>query len=129
MWYWKRLAIPTWDTETIKAWKSKGLSTESLKPPTTPGQSLAVRPKWIHNLKIAVKLKGSCLKQYKATFTHRNLLSLFIVSELDTCSRDLNLNLWWRSNKWIEWYCNSSKWKNFLYGRGVKSLSVKIKLY
>ena len=37
-----------------------------------------------------VEFKGSCLKQNKVTFTPRNLVTLSIVYELDTWSRDLN---------------------------------------
>lgn len=37
-----------------------------------------------------VEFKGRCLKQNKVTFTPRNLVTLSIVYELDTWSRDLN---------------------------------------
>ena len=36
------------------------------------------------------EFSGSCLKQDKAAFTHRNEVNFFIVYELDTGSRDLN---------------------------------------
>ena len=36
------------------------------------------------------EFKGRCLKQNKVTFTARNLVTLSIVYELDTWSRDLN---------------------------------------
>ena len=61
-----------------------------IKPPTALGNSLASKCKWFHNSKIAVELKGSCLKPEKAILSHRNVVNLFIVYELDTCSRDLN---------------------------------------
>ena len=32
------------------------------------------------------------MKQNKPTFTHRNIINLFIVDELETWSRDLNTN-------------------------------------
>ena len=41
--------MPTGDTETIVAWKSKALLEETIKPPTTPGNSIAPKLKWIHN--------------------------------------------------------------------------------
>ena len=79
--------MPTGDTETIVAWKSKALLEETIKPPATPGNSIAPKPKWIHNL-IAVECKGTCFKQDNTTFTHRNFLNLLIVYELDLWSRD-----------------------------------------
>ena len=39
----------TWYTETIIVGKSKGLSDESIKSPTTSLNSLAQKLKWIHN--------------------------------------------------------------------------------
>ena len=53
----KAFRIPTGDIETIIAWKFKELSDESIKPPTTPGNSLTPKLKCIHNLKIAVFLE------------------------------------------------------------------------
>ena len=38
---------------------------------------------------IAVEFKGSCLKQGTATLTYRNVVNLFIASNLDAWSRDL----------------------------------------
>ena len=66
-------------TETIIAWKSKGLSTENIKTLTAPDNSIAPELS-----KIAVKFNGGCLKQNKATFTHKNVMNLFIVYELYT---------------------------------------------
>ena len=82
--------MPTGYSETIIAWKSKGLSDERTKPTTTRRKSLAPKLKWIHNSKTAVKFKGSCLKQGKATFTRSNVVNLFIVSELNTWSAVLH---------------------------------------
>ena len=75
--------MPTSDTETITAWKSKGLSEESIKPTTTPDNSLASKLKWIHNSKIRVEFKGTCLQE-KATFVQSNFLFTY------TQSRALN---------------------------------------
>ena len=48
----------------------------------------------MNNFKIRLKFKrrrSSCLKQEeKAAFTLKNVVHLFIVCKLDTCSRDLN---------------------------------------
>ena len=37
-----------------------------------------------------MELKESCLKQYKPSFTSRNVVNVFIVYKLDVWSRDLN---------------------------------------
>ena len=42
------------------------------------------------NSKIAVKLKENCLKPGKVSFTYRNVVSFFIVDELDIWSLDLS---------------------------------------
>ena len=44
----------------------------------------------MHNSKAAVEFKGSWLKQVKLNFADRNVVNLFITSELKTWSRDLN---------------------------------------
>ena len=71
--------MTTGDTETIIAWKSKRLPEESIKLPTTPGNSLAPKRTWIRNLKIAIW-----------NFTYRNIVNLFIVYKLIARSKDLN---------------------------------------
>ena len=49
------------NTDYISSWKSKGLSDESIKPPTTSDNSL--NPALNHyGTKIRVKFTGSCLK-------------------------------------------------------------------
>ena len=44
--------MATCSTETVLAWRSKRLSGESIRLPTTPGISLFPKLKWIHNSKI-----------------------------------------------------------------------------
>ena len=48
--------------DNISAWKSKGLSEESINFPTTPNNSLAPLLYYIND-KIRVKFDGSCLLQ------------------------------------------------------------------
>ena len=48
----------------ISSWKSKGLSDESCKLPTTSDNSLNPALNY-HGTKIRVKFTGSCLKQSK----------------------------------------------------------------
>ena len=52
------------NTDYIWSWKSKGLSDESLKPPTTPDNSLTPSLDYYVD-KIRVKFTRSCLKQKK----------------------------------------------------------------
>ena len=68
------------------------MSDENIKPPSRPDNSLALKLRWTHDSKTALKFKGTCLKQSKATFTHKNKLNSFIIYELDTWSRDLSTN-------------------------------------
>ena len=59
-------------TDYISLWKSKGLSAESIKPPTTSDNSLAPSLDYYGN-KIRVKFARSCLKQSnKVLYTHKN---------------------------------------------------------
>ena len=80
--------MATGDIKKNVAWKSKGLSSESLKPPSAHGNSLAQKLKLIHNSKIGVEFKGGCLKQDKAAFTYKNVINLFTIYEFYTWSRD-----------------------------------------
>ena len=58
------------NTDDISASKSKGLSDESIKPPSTPDNSLALSLSYI-GTKTRVKFVGICLKQDKIRFTHK----------------------------------------------------------
>ena len=52
------------NTDYISSWKSKGLSAESIKPPTTSDNSLAPKLNY-YGTKTRVKFTGSSLKQPK----------------------------------------------------------------
>ena len=57
-------------TNYISSWKSKGLSTKNIKPPTTSDNSLtSLLVYYDHNIKI--KFNGSILRQPKVTYTHK----------------------------------------------------------
>ena len=58
------------DTNYILSWKSRGLSAESIKPPTTSNNSLNPESSY-YDYNIRVKFTGSCLKQPKITYTHK----------------------------------------------------------
>ena len=58
------------NTNNILSWKSKGLSAESIKPPTTSDNSLIPELSSI-DYKIRVKFAGSCLKKTKITYSYK----------------------------------------------------------
>ena len=58
------------DTNYISSWKSKGLSAESIKPPTTSENSRTPKLNFYDDFKVRVKFTKSCLKQPKFTHTH-----------------------------------------------------------
>ena len=75
----------TANTDYMSSWKSKGLSDQSIKLPTTFDNSLT--PKLNHyDAKIRVKFTGSCLKQPNITYNHGNVENIYIVYELGASS-------------------------------------------
>ena len=68
------------NTNYISSWKSKGLSAESIKPPTTSDNSLTPALNY-YGTKTRVKFTGSCLKQSKITYTHKKSINIDIVYE------------------------------------------------
>ena len=77
------------NTNFISEWISKGLSSESIKPPTTSNNSLAPA---INNYgtKTRVKFTGSCLQQSKLTYTHKKIVNIYVVYELGAFSSNIN---------------------------------------
>ena len=49
------------NTDYVSSWKSKGLSAETIKPPTTSDNSLTLTLNYYDDLKVRVKFTGSCL--------------------------------------------------------------------
>ena len=83
----------------IVEWKSKLLSDESIKPPTTSNNSLAPLID-NYSYKIRLKFNGSCLTQPKVTYTHEKVVNIYIVYELAGSS-----SLWWSyTKKLFIWY-------------------------
>ena len=71
----------------ITSWQSKGLSSESIKPPTTSNKSLNPLINYYNAQKIRVKITGSCLKQSnKLLYTHGTIVNIYIVYELGASS-------------------------------------------
>ena len=74
--YFKMIA----NTDYISSWKSKGLSAESINPPTTSDNSLN-QPLSYYGTKTRVKFTGSCLKQSKISYTQGKVINTYIVYE------------------------------------------------
>ena len=66
----------------ISGWRSKGLSNESIKTPSTSNNSLNPFLDYV-NSKIRVKFNGSCLKQDKVTYGHETIVDIYIVYEIN----------------------------------------------
>ena len=64
----------------VLSWKSKGLSAESIKPPSTSTNSLTPVLNY-YGTKTRVRFTGSCLKHPKTSYTHRKVVNIYIASE------------------------------------------------
>ena len=69
-------------TNYISSWQSKGLSDETIKPPSTSDNSLNPKVSY-YGTKTRLKFRESCLKQDKITFNHGKIVNIYIVYELD----------------------------------------------
>ena len=67
--------------DRVLSWQSKGISNESIKPPTTSNNSFNPRLSY-NDTKIKVQFTGSCLRQPKFKFTHKKVVNIYIVYEL-----------------------------------------------
>ena len=70
------------NSDHISAWKSKGLSDESINLPATSDNSLTPSLDYI-GVRIRVKFNGQCLKQDKVTFIHKKIMNIYIVYEIN----------------------------------------------
>ena len=77
--YFKTVSI---NNSNILSWKSKGLSDESIKPPTTSNKMLNPSLDFV-GTKARVKFNGDCLKQDKISFDHGKIVNIYIVYEID----------------------------------------------
>ena len=73
------------NTDYLSSWRSKGLSAESIKPPTTSGNSLTPLLNY-YGTKTRVKFNGSCLQEPKLSYTHGTIVNIYIVYELSVSS-------------------------------------------
>ena len=77
------------NTDYVSLWKFKGLSAETIKPPTTSDNSLTPELNY-YGTKTRVKFTGSCLKQSKISYTHGKVVNIYIVYELGASSSHNN---------------------------------------
>ena len=73
------------NTDYVSSWKSKGLSAETIKPPTTSDNSLTPATTY-YGTKTRVKFTGSCLKQPKTSYTHEKVVNIYIVYKIGASS-------------------------------------------
>ena len=69
----------------VLLWKSKGISNESIRPPTTSDNSFNPELNY-YGTKTRVKFTKSCLKQSSHILTHKNVVNIYIVYELGASS-------------------------------------------
>ena len=69
------------NTNFVSSWKSKGLSCESIKSPTTSDNSLTQELSY-YGTQTIVRFTGSCLKQSKISCTHGKVVNIYIAYEL-----------------------------------------------
>ena len=65
----------------VLSWISKGLSNESIKPPTTSNNSLTPILNY-YGPKIKVSFNRNCLKQNRVTFNHGKIVNIYIVYKI-----------------------------------------------
>ena len=76
-------------TDYVSSWKSKGVSAETIKLPSTSDNSLTPAVSY-YGTKTRVKFTGSCLKQPKISYTHGKVVNIYIVYELGASSSHNN---------------------------------------
>ena len=74
--------------DNISEWKSKGLSNQSIKTPSTSNNLLNPLLDYV-NAKIKVKFGGSCLKRDKATEDPRTIVNIYNADEI---SKNYNIS-------------------------------------
>ena len=65
----------------VLSWKCKGLSNESIRPPTTSDNSLNPELNY-YGTKTRVKFTKSCLKQSSLILTNKKVVNIYIAYEL-----------------------------------------------
>ena len=75
--------------DRVLSWRSKGISNESIKPPTTADNSLSPKLSY-YGTKMRAQFTGSYLKQPKFIFTYIKLVNIYIVYELIASSSHIS---------------------------------------
>ena len=78
------------NTDSVSSWKSKGLSSESIKPPATSDNSLTPILSY-YGTKTRVKFNGSCLQKSKISYTHGEVVNIYTFYELGASSSHINI--------------------------------------
>ena len=73
----------------VLSWQSKGISNESIKPPTTSDNSLTPELNY-YGTKTRVKFTRSCLKQSDHFYAHKKVVNIYIVYELGASSSNFS---------------------------------------
>ena len=63
-------------SDYVLSWQSKGISNESIKPPTTSDNSLTPELNY-YGIKTRVKCNRSCLKQSDHIYTHKKVVNIY----------------------------------------------------
>ena len=69
------------NTDYVSSWKSKALSAETIKPPTTSDNNLTPALGY-YGTKTRVEFAGSCLKQSTISCKHRPIVNIYIVYDI-----------------------------------------------
>ena len=70
------------NTDHVSSWKSKGLSAETIKTPATSNNPSVS----YYGTETRVKFIGSCLKQQTNSYTHGEVVNIYIVYQLGASS-------------------------------------------
>ena len=73
------------NADCVSSWKSKGLSVETIKPPSTSDNSVTPVLSY-YGTKTRVTFTGSCSKQSIISYNHREITSIYIFYELGASS-------------------------------------------
>ena len=77
------------NTDYVLLWKSKGLSTETIRPPTTSDNSLTPSLSY-YDPKKRVKFAKIYLKQSSVSYSQRPIVNIYIAYELGASSSHNN---------------------------------------
>ena len=99
-------------SDYVLSWQSKGLSIESIKPPTTTNNSLTPELNY-YGTKTNIKFTRSCLKQSSHIFKRKKVVNIYIAYELTASSS----------------HDSDSTLKNCLFSRVTLTKNADIEMY